>query len=184
MYRCRPGHVVSSRSATFPVASSSDPSETVISTCSATDAVAWMTDPRARSKSAVRLRVGIVIDSRGAGSPGVLISGDRPEPASGPVPGPLSDQVGGTDQAHARRPTCGRQVPRSPSGRAAHHVQVVDWIVLPAKVIERAARLSPLSATTPVGCSPLMAQIRCHGPGGCQADGPAASSQDGPAGCR
>ena len=39
-------------------------------------------------------------------------------------------------------------------------MQAVDWIVLPAKVIERAARLSPLSATTPVGCSPLMAQVR------------------------
>ena len=65
MYRCRPGQVARSRSTTFPVASSSDPSDTVISMCSATDAVAWMTDPRARSKSAGRLRVGIVIDGTG-----------------------------------------------------------------------------------------------------------------------
>ena len=78
MYRCRPRQVARSRSATLPVASSSDPSDTVISMCSATDAVASMTDPRARSKSAARLRVGIVIDSTGAGPPGVLLSGDRP----------------------------------------------------------------------------------------------------------
>jgi hypothetical protein len=61
------------------VASSSDPSDTVISMCSTTDAVALMTDPRARSKSAGRLRVGIVIDSTGAGPAGILWSGDRPD---------------------------------------------------------------------------------------------------------
>ena len=54
-------------------------SDTVISMCSATDAVASMTDPRARSKSAARFRVGIVIDSTGGRPAGVLWSGDRPD---------------------------------------------------------------------------------------------------------
>jgi hypothetical protein len=33
--------------------------------------------------------------------------------------------------------------------------QAADWIVLPVKVMERTARLSPLSATTPTGCFPV-----------------------------
>ena len=50
-YRCPPGQLARSRRATFPVASSSDPSDTVTSMCSGTNAVASMTERRARSKS-------------------------------------------------------------------------------------------------------------------------------------
>ena len=35
-----------------------------------------------------------------------------------------------------------------------------DWMVLRVKLMSRSPRLAPLSATTPVGCWPAVAQIR------------------------
>jgi len=92
------------------VAWSSDSSDTVISMYSATDTVARMTDPGARPNSAVRLRVGIVIDSRAPDGRASVCPATGPNNRQDRLIRPLSDEVGGIDQ-HAKRPTCGRQVP-------------------------------------------------------------------------
>jgi hypothetical protein len=49
---------------------------------------------------------------------------------------------------------------RVPPGAAGYSSQAADWTLLRLKVMSRVARLAPLSATTPVACSPRMAQIR------------------------
>src|SRR6266545_156742 len=64
-YRNPPGHPASSRRTTRPLASPSEPSDTVTSTWEATGAIASRTEPSAPSSSSARLRVGIVIDSKG-----------------------------------------------------------------------------------------------------------------------
>jgi hypothetical protein len=54
------------------------------------------------------------------------------------------------------------QIHRLITGAAGrlHYSHGDDWMVLPVKLMFRSPRFAPLSATTPVGCSPAVAQIR------------------------